>query len=81
MSDNAERHNGHGWLWILWTLAAAVAGLVVYAKMKPETEIGKHVNGLCDSLWGALRRACPMCHQDEAQAESPPEAAPLSSGS
>lgn len=75
MSDNTRTPHGHGWLWLLWGLVAAVAGLVVYAKMKPETEVGKHVNGLCDSLWSALRRCCPMCREDEAGAESPPEEA------
>ena len=71
MSDNTERHHCHGWLWALWALVAGIGGLVVYAKMKPETEIGKHVNGLCDSLWSAMRRHCPMCHV--AESELPPE--------
>lgn len=71
MSDNTRTAHGHGWLWLLWGLAAAVGGLVVYAKMKPETEVGKHVNGLCDSLWSALRRCC-ACHR-ETPSEGNPE--------
>ena len=65
MSDNTEDH-GHGWPMLLWVLVAGIAGLVVYAHMRPETEIGKHMNGLCDSLWSAMRRHCPMCRHEAA---------------
>ncbi len=72
MSENREGHHGHGWLWMLWALVAGMGGLVVYAKMKPETEIGKQVNGLCDSLWSAIRTHCRCC-QSEDEIEPAPE--------
>ena len=74
MSDSIERRHGHGWLCLLWTLVAAIGGLVIYAKLRPETEIGKHVNGLCESLWNALRRCCPChCGEEEEESVTPPE--------
>ena len=72
MSDNSERNSGHDWLWLLWALVAGIAGLMVYARMRPETDIGKHMNGLCDSLWSAMRRHCPCCHGAGAEPEALP---------
>jgi hypothetical protein len=78
MFDNVERRQGNGWLWVVGLLAAAMGGLVVYARMRPESGVGKRVNGasvtLCEAarrcpLWQAMTRCCRDGEGNEGEGE------------
>jgi len=72
--EMAEKRANYGWLWVFGLLAAAIGGLVVYARMKPETAVGKRVQGATVTLWEALRRGGRNGEQPEGPGE--PEALP-----
>ena len=67
MSEERETRPGWGWLWVFGLLAAAIGGLVVYARMRPETAVGKRVNGASVTLWEAMGRG----HHNGEQAQLP----------
>ena len=67
MSEDMERRQGYGWLWVVGILAAVIGGLVVYARMKPETAVAKRVNGATVTLWEAMRRCCHNGEGTEAE--------------